>query len=221
MTAFLIFISDARLSVYPVALLRWCKHLRLQLITRMLARTIAFALVASIAWCQALEEAKRAFDKGDYGAAARLFEQAQEQSPRCEILFYLGLARYRLRQADAALIAFRSAVECDPKLLPAHLAMAEAYSERHNDSEALEAYERVLGLDPRNAEALSGAGNLYLKNQADGKAVELLKTLVALNDRDADAHAELAAALAAFGERQEPRSSFESPSSCGPITLPL
>lgn len=174
----------------------------------MLARTIALALIASIASCQALEEAKRTFDKGDYGAAARLFEQAQEQSPRCEILFYLGLARYRLRQADAALIAFRSAVECDPKLLPAHLAMAEAYSERHNDSEALKAYEQVLSLDPQNAEALSGAGNLYLKNQASGKAVELLKKLVALNDRDADAHAGLAAALAAFGERQRAEEQF-------------
>jgi TolA-binding protein len=52
-----------------------------------------------------LDQAKRAFDQGDYAAAARLFEQVQQTSPGCDILFYLGLARYRLKQPDAALIA--------------------------------------------------------------------------------------------------------------------
>lgn len=100
---------------------------------------LALALVASLAWCQALDQARRAFDRGDYAAAARLFEQAHQASPSCQILFFLGLARYRLKQPDPALIAFRFAVECDPKLLPAHLALGEAYAERHNDSEALAA----------------------------------------------------------------------------------
>jgi tetratricopeptide (TPR) repeat protein len=175
----------------------------------MVPRILALTLIASFAWGQALEEAKRAFDKGDFAAAARLFEQAHKEAPRCEILFYLGLARYRLQQPDAALIAFRSAVECDPNLLPAHLAMAEAYNERHNDPEALAAYERVLGLDPKNTEALSGAGNLYLRNQAAAKAVELLKRLAELSDGDAGAHADLAAALAASGERQGAEEQFQ------------
>src|SRR5262249_1677401 len=144
-----------------------------------------------------------AFDRGDYAAAARFFEQAQQASPNCEILFFLGLARYRLKQPDLALIAFRSAVECDPKLLPAHLALAEAYSERHNDSEALAAYDRVLRLEPKNTAALSGAANIYLKNKNNGKAVELLETLVLLAPKDADAHADLAAARAASGDRRQ------------------
>src|SRR5262245_62513769 len=101
----------------------------------MRVRVLALALAASLAWCQALEQAKRAFDKGDYATAARLFEQAHQASPNCEILFFLGLARYRLKQADPALIAFRSAVECNPKLLPAPLALAEAYADRHTDTE--------------------------------------------------------------------------------------
>ena len=132
---------------------------------KMRPRILALALLASLAWGQALEQAKRAFDRGDYATAARLFEQAHKASPNCEILFFLGLARYRLKQPDAALIAFRSAVECNPKLLPAHLALAEAYAERHNDTEALAAYDRVLSLDPKNAAALSGAANIYLKGK--------------------------------------------------------
>ncbi|MEJ7607416.1 MAG: tetratricopeptide repeat protein [Bryobacteraceae bacterium] len=77
-----------------------------------------------------LEEAKRAFDVGDYTLAARLFEESQVASPRCDTLFHLGLSRYRLSQTDAALIAFQSAVECDPQLVAAHLALAEAYGIR-------------------------------------------------------------------------------------------
>src|SRR2546423_1750336 len=137
----------------------------------MRCRILALALFASLSLGQALDQAKRAFDKGDYAGAARLFEQAQRASPSCEVLFFLGLAGYRLKQSDPALIAFRSAVECDPKLLPAHVALAEAYAERHNDSEALAAYDRVLSLDPKNTAALSGTANIYLKSKANQKAV--------------------------------------------------
>jgi tetratricopeptide (TPR) repeat protein len=172
-------------------------------------RVLALAFVASLAWCQALEQAKRAFDKGDYAAAARLFEQAHQATPSCETLFFLGLARYRLKQPDAALIAFRSAVECDPKLLPAHLALAEAYTERHNDTEALSAYNRVLGLDPKNANALSGAANIYLKAKSNQKAVELLETLAPVAPFDSDAHADLAAAYAASGDRARAEEQFQ------------
>ena len=110
----------------------------------MCARKLAIFLLASLACGQQLDQGKRAFDSGDYASAVRLFEQAHKASPDCEILFFIGLARYRLKQYEPALIAFRSATECDPKLIPAHLALAEAYTERHNDSEALAAYDRVL-----------------------------------------------------------------------------
>jgi tetratricopeptide (TPR) repeat protein len=171
-------------------------------------RILALALAASIAWCQVLDQAKRAFDKGDYATAARLFEQAHQASGNCEILFFLGLARYRLKQPDPAVIAFRSAVECNPKLLPAHLALAEAYAERRNDTEALAAYNQVLSLDPRNAAALSGAANIYLKNKTNQKAVELLEALIVVAPDDSDAHADLAAAYAASGDRAQAEAQF-------------
>src|SRR5215831_12052979 len=116
----------------------------------MLRRVLTGVLLASMASGQAIEQGKRAFDAGNYAEAARLFEEAHQSSPQCDILFFLGMARYRLRQADAALISFQSAVQCDPKLLPAHLAMAEAYAERGNRDEALAAFARVLAIDPNN-----------------------------------------------------------------------
>jgi len=169
---------------------------------------LALFLVATHAWGQALEQAKRAFDRGEYAAAARLFEQAQAASPACDIRFFLGLTRYRLKEVDQALIAFRSAVECDPKLLPARLALAEAYAERHNDQEALAAFEGALQLAPRNPDALSGAANIYLKNKENEKAAGLLEVLAAVAPRDADAHAGLAAAYGAAGDRKRSEEQF-------------
>src|SRR5262245_54947710 len=88
----------------------------------MFVRVLLLMAVGSLAWSQALEQAKRAFDRGDYNTAIRLFRQAHQASPSCDVLFYIGLAHYRLKQIDQALIGFRSAVQCDPKLIPAHLA---------------------------------------------------------------------------------------------------
>ena len=124
---------------------------------QVLARLFAIGALACLAWGQTLEQAERAFDAGNYAEAARLFEKAHQASPRCDILFFLGMARYRLKQVDAALIAFQSAVHCDPKLALAHLALAEAYAERGNQTEALAAFTQVLALEPGNASALRGA----------------------------------------------------------------
>src|SRR3954454_3831729 len=173
-------------------------------------RLAGIVIVAALAWGQALDEAKRAFDGGDYAAALRLFEQAHAKSPSCELSFYIGLTEYRLNRSDAAIIAFRSAVECNPKLVDAHLAMAAAYGERHNDSEALRAYERVLAVDARNTAALSGAANIYLKNNANEKAIQLLERLVVVDAKDADAHADLGAAYAASGDRARAQREFEA-----------
>ena len=60
------------------------------------ARKLAVFLTASLACGQDLDQGKLAFDKGDYASAAHLFERAYKASPNCEILFLIGLARYRL-----------------------------------------------------------------------------------------------------------------------------
>jgi tetratricopeptide (TPR) repeat protein len=175
----------------------------------MLLSILAAATLVLPAWDQTLEEAKRAFDAGNYAAAAQLFEKAHEASPRCDIPFYLGLARYRLKQLDPALIAFQVAVQCDPKLVAAHLALGEAYAERGNDGEALSAYLRALDLESKNQSALRGAASLYLRNQVNDKAVPLLETLVAMDAGDLQARVDLAAAYAATGNRDGAELQFQ------------
>ncbi len=174
----------------------------------MLFRLLLLASLTSPAWTQALESARRAFDAGDYESAAQLFERANASAPRCDTGFYIGLARYRLQQLDAALIAFKAAVQCDPKLLPAHLALAETYRVMRNDAEALRAYTEALSVEPRNVSALRGAADIYLRNENNEKAVPLLETLVSLNSNDRQARVDLGAAYAATGTRDRAEEQF-------------
>jgi tetratricopeptide (TPR) repeat protein len=173
-----------------------------------LHRLLAAALLGLCAWGQILEQGKRAFEAGDYTKATRLFEKAYQESKRCEVLFFLGLARYRLSQVDAALIAFQSATQCDPKLIPAYLAIAEAYIEKQNDGEALAAFHKVLKLAPGNRDAMRGAASIYLRSQANEKAVPLLEKLAALDAMDPRTRIDLAAAYAATGDRDRAERTF-------------
>jgi tetratricopeptide (TPR) repeat protein len=164
-----------------------------------LGKLAAIGLLAILARGQdqatdALERARRAFDARHYEEAAQLFEAVRARNRSCSIPFYIGLARYRLQQVDVALIAFQEAVNCDPKLTLAHIALGEAYAERGNLAEALAAYERALALEPENVEALRGAASVYLRAQLTSKAVAALEALVKKDPSDAQAHADLGAA---------------------------
>jgi len=113
---------------------------------------------------------------------------------------YIGMARYRLKQGDAALIAFQSAGRCDPKLIEAHVALGDTYLERGNNAAALAAYDRALALQSANVSALHGAASVYLRTQDNQKAAALLEKLVSLNAKDAEAHADLGVAYVATGQ---------------------
>jgi tetratricopeptide (TPR) repeat protein len=169
----------------------------------------ALGIVAALAWGQALEDAKRAFDAGNYAEAAHLFEKAQQESSSCEASFGLGVSRYRLQQVDAALIAFQSAVRCDPKMLLAYLAMGEAYAIRNNDQAALSAYLEALKLEPRNAAALRGAASVYLRNKVAQKAVDTLELLVQVDAQDAQAHVDLGAEYLSTGDQDRAGQQFQ------------
>jgi tetratricopeptide (TPR) repeat protein len=168
-------------------------------------KVIVGLLLASYASAQSLEQAKRAFDAGNYAEAARLFEEASRNSPSCELQFYVGIARYRQSRPSEAIVAFQSAVQCNPKLMLAHIALAEAYLQRGNQNAALRAFNRALELEPRNSAALRGAASIYVRSQLPHKAVELLQTLVEVDPRDPEAHSDLGAAYFATGDYENAR----------------
>jgi tetratricopeptide (TPR) repeat protein len=120
----------------------------------------------------------------------------------CGKSFAAGFEEYKRKDLSKALIAFRAAVQCDPKMAPAYLAIADIYAERGNESEALGALLQALQIEPKNELALRAASNLYLKKDLHDKALPLLETLASAAPKAADVHADLAAVYAASGDRK-------------------
>jgi tetratricopeptide (TPR) repeat protein len=170
---------------------------------------IAGILLASLVEGQTIERAKRAFDAGNYAEAARLFEEAARKAPSCELQFYIGMARYREGRPGDAIIAFQSAVQCNPKLMLAHIALAEAYLQRGNQNAALAAFHRALELEPRNGAALRGAASVYVRSQTPHKAVELLEILVKVEPDNPEALVDLGAAYFATGDYEKAVPAYE------------
>lgn len=157
-----------------------------------------------------VEQGQRAFDRGRYKEAAELFEKALGSELDCRVLLFLGMARYRLQETEAAIVNFRGAAECDPRAVEARVALAEAYASKGFDNRALTEYEAALSLDAGHVVALAGAGRLYLRNQLNDKAVAVLERLVKREPGTAPAHADLAAAYAAAGQLEQAEREFEA-----------
>ncbi|MCU1330427.1 MAG: tetratricopeptide repeat protein [Bryobacterales bacterium] len=136
--------------------------------------------------------------------ALALFQVA----PECGKSFAAGLEQYHNKDFRQALIAFRAAVQCDPTLVQAHLAIADIYAERGNGGEALAALLQALQIDPKNVLALRAASNLYLDSGLHIKALPLLEVLVTATPNSPDAHADLAAVYAAGGNREGAEKEF-------------
>jgi tetratricopeptide (TPR) repeat protein len=165
--------------------------------------------LAAIASAQHLEQGKQAFEAGNYQKAIELFEQAQEQSQQCEVLFYIGVARYRLNDLDSAIISFQSAASCDSNLFEAHVALAESYTQKGNYTQALLSYEEALRVQPNHPGVLRAASALYTRHQLNDKALPLLQRLVALKDDDPSLRADLGALYGAMGDLESASEQFQ------------
>jgi tetratricopeptide (TPR) repeat protein len=119
------------------------------------------------------------------------------------------VAHYRLRQLDSALIALRSAAECDPGAVDSRIALAEAYAQKGDDNRALAAFEAALRIQPDAHLALRGAAALYLRHDMNTQAVAVLKKLAQREPVDAQVHADLGAAYAGVNDTERARVNFE------------
>jgi tetratricopeptide (TPR) repeat protein len=157
-----------------------------------------------------LSDAKTALGAGKFADAVRLLEQEQTASARCEVSFYLGLARYRLRQLDQAIIDLQSASQCDPGNADTRVALAVAYADKGDDNRAVAAFDSAIQLEPDNVEALRAAAMLDLRHERNERAIVKLEKLVAIEPDDAQAHSELGAAYAGAGNLDKAREQFHS-----------
>jgi len=153
-------------------------------------------------------EAKTALAAGRYQEVIQLLEQERDGSARCEVSFYLGLARYRLRQLDQAIIDLQSATQCVPVSSEHLVALAAAYADKGDDDRAVAALDAAIDLKPDDVEAVRAAAALDLKHERNERAIVKLEKLTSMESKNAQAHADLGAAYAGTGSMNKATEHF-------------
>jgi Flp pilus assembly protein TadD len=96
--------------------------------------------------------------------AADAFAEAVSLAPsRADLHHYLGMALWRLGDADAALLAYSTAaslVSDDPAL---HLGMAQLHEQLSQPRDAARDYRSVVTIAPRTGEAWAGLARLHAR----------------------------------------------------------
>jgi tetratricopeptide (TPR) repeat protein len=106
---------------------------------------------------------------------------------------------------DAALAAYRRALEVDPYLAPALINLANIHYARHEVAEAQALYERAVAIDPAVFEAHFNLGNVFHDLGRYPQAQASYREALRLNPVYADAHFYLAVTLEKSGQSGQAR----------------
>lgn len=108
----------------------------------------------SAAVLEAEQDARQAFQHGDYPLAIRLYEDCRTQTPDDpRLLTNLGLAYFQNNQLDAAVQPLRRAIRLAPGEEVAYRALGVVYYWQRNDKEAVTVLEQAALLAPHDAVA--------------------------------------------------------------------
>lgn len=131
-----------------------------------------------------LYEANRALgNSAEEAAALARLEELDKTPSTARRVFNAGVADYQAGDYDGAAARFRQALEMDPALTPAHVALARIYVHQGDLEQGRASAERVVELDPKNGEIL---GLLYVIHRADGDEGKAEETFAALQAADPD-----------------------------------
>jgi Tfp pilus assembly protein PilF len=122
------------------------------------------------------DEAKTQAAQADLQRIGRLAEEAKR-------VYNEGVELLKTGDAEGASAKFQQALEADPNLQVARLALATTALDLGRAAEAAAAADAVLKADPRNAEALRIQYNAALKLGNEPKVIDALVALAAV-DRD-------------------------------------
>ena len=118
---------------------------------------LCLSLIAETSLADSREALQKAADLVQQGQ----FEQADREArralsdPQTRAVAYsvLGIIRFQQRRLDDSAKFLQEAIRLDPRLLGAHLSLAEVYTLQGKQQRALTLFRRVLVLDPANVDA--------------------------------------------------------------------
>ena len=139
-----------------------------------------------------------AAQRGDFGRAAELFEQACRLSPQESLFRYqLGVALLSTGRPDAAIRAFEACVELDPEFGHAWFNLGAARNHAKRPDEAIDAFRRAAAAArPVDQAAMAVVSTLRSAGRVDD-AIAAAREAISKNDSFAAAWNELGLCLAA------------------------
>lgn len=144
-------------------------------------------------WPTVLEQAPRAFAYGSF---------------RANTWIALGRAHYRAGDVDAAIAAYRNALDLHPNSLNAYNNLGTAYRKAGRPEEAILALKRAIELYPAFVEAHNNLGNALRDLGEIEASIRAFETALAKNPNIAQIHVNLGRSYEAIGDVQRARFSY-------------
>jgi len=139
-------------------------------------------------------------------SAAALYRRAAALEPgSLRWRYYAGVVQAQLGAADAAASSLQSALEVDPKFLPAQRRLAGLLLELNRVDEAAEGYRTALRAEPNDPESHFGLGRALALQGKTAEAIEALGEAVKLAPDYGAAHYELSLAYRDAGQPEQSR----------------
>jgi len=170
------------------------------------------------------EEAKEAFDRGQYRKAEQAYEKILARAPdNLYALSNLGVVHFRdgkLRQAELTL---KKATAVAPNDAFSHTTLGIVYFNLNKYDEAIEVLTKSITIDPRNAQSHNYLGITASMKGWPEAAEEEIQKAIALNPDYADAHFNLAVIYATQDPpmRELARRHYDKAISLGAATDPM
>lgn len=143
------------------------------------------------------DEAKAAFDGGNYKEATRLFEKIVNKAPgNAYAISSLGVAQFRSGEKKQAEQTLKKAVALAPDDAFSYATLGIIYFQQNKYDEAVNALTRSLALNPKNPTAHNYLGVTAAQKGWAEAAQKEIETAIQLDPSYADAHFNLAVVLA-------------------------
>jgi tetratricopeptide (TPR) repeat protein len=139
-----------------------------------------------------IEDADRAYEKGEYPKAVALLHEARaKNSNNTEVLNKLGFVLAKEQRYDEALEAYEQSLQQDANDDTLHNAMASVYRTQKRYDEAQKHYERALEIDAEYAITYFNYANLLVDMGENDKARSMYAKAIELDPNFTQAKFEL------------------------------
>ena len=126
------------------------------------------------------------------------------------IYFDSGISFYRKKEFQNAIIAFKKAIQLNPKFDEAYYGLGDSYIGIEEFQNAIKAFKKVIQLNPENNNAYNNLGNSYRRIRDFQNAITAFKKAIKLNPENDQAYYNLGLSYGSIEEFQNAIMAFKT-----------